>query len=383
MIDWLFGISNIWWQWMVPMSIQVSILFAFVTLFDRLAANRASVWFLTVVWWLVLFKTFCSPALTTPFSVAQIAYASFPVSIRSSQTLDLAPSNFALVCFLVWCGGIILFFGSTVWRFHRLRTACLADPAIPLPSSLDRLTRDLSRQVGLSRKPQIRIQRHVPGPAVIGFFRPVIIMPSNLTTHENSIQVKHALLHELCHLQRRDPFWNFVSLLIQLLYWFHPCVWLARRRLATLRELGCDAMVVRLLDEDAAGYRQTLLHLIDMKLRLSTNAVIGFVDPQSQILTRLEWLSKATRQESMGRRVTSVITIVVLASCFVPLGRPRFATDSKIESQPVRVASPAIGTTHHAADPTLPPIDELRGSLQVRYAVMQMLANQNDSLDTN
>ena len=48
-------------------------------------------------------------------------------------------------------------------------------------------------------------------------------------------------------------------LLLQIVYWYNPLLWLVRRHLHHLRELSCDGTVAELLRERTAAYRQTLL----------------------------------------------------------------------------------------------------------------------------
>jgi bla regulator protein BlaR1 len=52
---------------------------------------------------------------------------------------------------------------------------------------------------------------------------------------------------------------NGVQSLLGILFWYHPAVWLAGRRLRHLRELCCDAAVARRLRERTNAYAATLV----------------------------------------------------------------------------------------------------------------------------
>ena len=106
--------------------------------------------------------------------------------------------------------------------------------------------------------PPVIVRDDVRGPCVVGVLRPAVVLPSFML--DRRVELEHAVLHELAHVKRRDPLVNALCLGLHLVYWFHPMVWFARRRLATLREVACDARAVA-----ASGtpddYRTTLLRL--------------------------------------------------------------------------------------------------------------------------
>jgi pyruvate-formate lyase-activating enzyme len=48
-------------------------------------------------------------------------------------------------------------------------------------------------------------------------------------------------------------------MLLQIVYWYNPLLWLVRQQVHHLRELSCDGTVAELLRERTLAYRQTLL----------------------------------------------------------------------------------------------------------------------------
>jgi Zn-dependent protease with chaperone function len=89
---------------------------------------------------------------------------------------------------------------------------------------------------------------HVTGdgaPAVVGLFRPRILLPAGIERVLTPSELEAVLLHEGTHARRRD---NFIRLLHEIgvcVLWFHPLVWLAGSRISLFRELSCDESVVR------------------------------------------------------------------------------------------------------------------------------------------
>jgi hypothetical protein len=99
-------------------------------------------------------------------------------------------------------------------------------------------------------------------PALFGFFRPSILLPSDLAQSTDLRRLRLVCLHEIAHLKRRDILINWLAIFAQALHWFNPLVWLTLRRLRADQELLCDADVMRILHPDEhRAYGETLLAL--------------------------------------------------------------------------------------------------------------------------
>src|SRR6185312_11320766 len=82
------------------------------------------------------------------------------------------------------------------------------------------------------------------GPAVIGFLRPVLVLPEGLAERLTPAELEAVLEHELQHAHRRDNLLTLPLLLAQALFWFHPLVWWLGGRLLAERERACDEAVL-------------------------------------------------------------------------------------------------------------------------------------------
>ncbi len=102
---------------------------------------------------------------------------------------------------------------------------------------------------------------------MIGYFRPVILLPLGLLTGLSSDQVEAILIHELAHIRRYDYLVNGLQTLVEGLLFYHPAVWWVGRLMRSEREHCCDDVVVD-LQGDARGYAVTLA-----RLELSRGAV--------------------------------------------------------------------------------------------------------------
>jgi beta-lactamase regulating signal transducer with metallopeptidase domain len=296
-----------------------------------------------------------------------------------------------IVLFVGWAAVAVLCGATAVWRYGGHRRNWLRTPAQPMPDWLRLAAVQFSQQLRLLAVPEIRIQAGGCGPAVVGFFRPVVVLPSAYVAEASPVHVRHALLHELAHIRRRDPLWNLVCLVLQLVYWFHPLVWLVRRRLSTLRELGCDELVTQVLGREAPAYRNTLLELAGARLVIPAAGTLGLFHHRSQILTRLEWLARSPGPRRRWRWVVTAATLWLLAVCCVPLARPALTAEplpGARTATAVETDTPSTAATAAEAAYVPPRDDEiafsdLQGSLQVRFAVMRLLAREHERSRSN
>jgi uncharacterized protein (TIGR03435 family) len=83
-------------------------------------------------------------------------------------------------------------------------------------------------------------------PGIVGFWRPVLVLPARLLEHLNSRQLDAVLRHELCHVRRRDNFFAAIHMVVEAIFWFNPLVWWIGSRMVEERELACDEEVLRM-----------------------------------------------------------------------------------------------------------------------------------------
>jgi TonB family protein len=156
----------------------------------------------------------------------------------------------ALVLLGVWAVGFTAVAGRWVMRaleLHRLLRA-----ATPYAAALPRSTGRL----------EVRTTSALVEPALVGVFRPVLLLPQGLVEHLSPAQVDAVLAHELSHWRRRDNLTAAVHMLVEAAFWFHPFVWWIGARLVEERERACDEAVVR-AGHDGRTYAEGILKVCE------------------------------------------------------------------------------------------------------------------------
>ena len=162
------------------------------------------------------------------------------------------------IVLLTWLGIGALILGRIVvgmawmWRLAR-RAEPLSGPnwLLPLGRVIQRL--DLRTAVRVVRSDAAAM------PVTCGVLRPAIVLPAESETWTEERR-EAVLLHELAHVRRGDLATHLIAWVACSLYWFHPLVWVAARRLRHESERACDDLVL------GAGTRASEYagHLLDI-----------------------------------------------------------------------------------------------------------------------
>jgi beta-lactamase regulating signal transducer with metallopeptidase domain len=104
----------------------------------------------------------------------------------------------------------------------------------------------LQRRLGLERTIRYCECRWLQAPAVIGWFRPIVLLPVTALTGLSEEQLQSVIVHELAHIQRLDPFVNVFQISVETLLFYHPAVWWLNKRIRGEREHCCDDVAVSL-----------------------------------------------------------------------------------------------------------------------------------------
>jgi len=113
----------------------------------------------------------------------------------------------------------------------------------------------------------IRLLRcdRVKGPTVLGWLKPVVLVPGFALTGLSPQQLELILAHELAHILRHDYAVNLIQSVVEVLFFYHPAVWWISAKIRQERELCCDALAVRHAG-DALDYARALTHLETLSL---------------------------------------------------------------------------------------------------------------------
>ncbi|WP_316837976.1 M56 family metallopeptidase [Pedobacter nutrimenti] len=181
-------------------------------------------------------------------------------------------------------------------------------------------------------------------PVVIGYLKPLILIPVGLITALNQAQVEAILLHELAHIRRKDGLINLIQILMETLLFFNPAIWWLSSLIRSERENCCDDIAVQHLNSpvDLMGAMVYFEQYRQQQDKLS----LAFSGASARMPARMERLLKG-KKNSPGKLdllvIALLLTIGTLAMVLGPRNQVQF-----LVKVPVSVGKPSAEANRKA-----------------------------------
>lgn len=225
---------------------------------------------------------------------------------------------------IYWTAGLVSLWlaGSVFWfalaTFRVISFGRLVRRAAPAPEYLQAAARQLASRFGLRRCPEVHVvATRVPPLLWKTGRRALIVLPSDLVDQLGRTEQTALVAHELAHYRRADHLIRWTEATILGLYWWHPVVWWARRRLHQAEEQCCDAWVLWALPGEAKRYAHALVTAVDFLsgARAVLPATTSNMEQIGTLRRRLEMILS----RSLRRRMSWFGIVVVLMAAVLVL----------------------------------------------------------------
>jgi bla regulator protein BlaR1 len=172
------------------------------------------------------------------------------------------------------------------------------------------------RQLGIARPIRVVESALIEVPALHGVFWPTLLLPAGFAESFEPDELRHVILHELCHLRRHDIAVNWLLTAVQALHWFNPVVWFAVSRIEEERELACDELTLSCLRQNERfGYGRTILKLLDrFRSAESVPALVGIVNPKHRMRRRIMMIGTVRKGSPFSGPVLAAMTLICLVA---------------------------------------------------------------------
>ncbi|MEW4528712.1 M56 family metallopeptidase [Maioricimonas sp. JC845] len=309
--------------------LQVTVLVVIVAGLLRLTA-RSRPHLAYVLWLVVLLKCLVPPVWSSPSSVwnwlplptvmhgdrarlqkeeqpGGVRYFAAPVVGRAATGIDPPATAAALVSrhagggrlpgfltgllLVVWGIGTCCWIAVTCIRVRRCRRRIHQGLQEP-PEELLQLMSCLRQRLGVRHRVRLHVTEAPIGPAVMGWLRPVLVLPAAIVRGKSAQELEPLVAHELIHIRRGDLWTGLLQAGAGAVWWFHPLVAYAGRSLSRETERCCDEQVVAELGCDPVRYACCLLDVLERKRELSAVPVVPGLRPVDVTRDRMERIMK-------------------------------------------------------------------------------------------
>ncbi|HVV71915.1 MAG TPA: M56 family metallopeptidase, partial [Verrucomicrobiae bacterium] len=230
-----------------------------------------------------------------------------------------------------------------LWWVRRVRTVQVqeVEPALRAVLEYLKCRFEIRRPVRLVKSALAEV------PMVVGWLRPVILLPGTALTGLTLEQLESILAHELAHVRRLDYLVNALQNLIETLMFYHPAVWWVSRCVREEREHCCDDLVVRVC-EDRVLYARALFRLEELR---GTPSRLVFAASGGSLLQRIRRLVgggpetwPVSVREFSGLTLLAVGCVLVLAGACLLVGTRTYSGTARIRLEPQRPAAMPMPT---------------------------------------
>ena len=203
--------------------------------------------------------------------------------------------------------------------------------------------RSLGALSGSSRV--LRAESSAGCPALVGVFRPKLILPADFELRYTPQERSLILVHERVHLLRGDAFWNALVALLSCLFWFNPLIHFAAGRLRVDQELACDAAVINRYPVSRRVYAGAMLKTLLADAALPIGCHWRSIHPLKERLEMLKESAPGPIRREIGRVFVAIASLAV--------GYVAWASDPVADPAPL-------------AEPPVAPTEEYRGPIDIR-----------------
>jgi bla regulator protein BlaR1 len=215
-------------------------------------------------------------------------------------------------------------------------------------AELTRLLDEVSIWFGRFSNVRVLVSSHIDTPTLIGWLKPVILLPSAVALGFPRHQLELILAHELGHLRRHDHLVNLAQVVVETLLFYHPVVHWISREVRHEREICCDRLVLSVSERKPSDYARTLAALESVRqvpVQLAVAATGGLLVDR---VRRILGMQSSSPQRFGFMRLTLAIAALV---CLLGISLQFDRTD--VESDSVDVMAVSRPSLRDYAEPKL------------------------------
>lgn len=235
---------------------------------------------------------------------------------QANRVVDAASSAPPLPSGLWLAGSIGL---AAIAAVRTWRHAGMLRRASAAPAAVESMVREVADSLGLRRAPEALMVAARVSPMIWCGRRARLILPAELWDELDEAGRRAVIVHELAHLKRRDHWVCWAELIAVAVYWWHPVVWIVRRRLREEADLCCDAWVTMSLPRSRRAYAEALLETrrFISEAKAAPPAVgLGAISGRARHFAR-RLTMVMTQRTAPGRSISGMILALTLGAAGV------------------------------------------------------------------
>ncbi|MFZ1613389.1 MAG: M56 family metallopeptidase [Holophaga sp.] len=253
---------------------------------------------------------------------------------------------------IFWAAGtgtMMLRLAGGVWWLDRAYLAQAQRVSESWQATLD----SLSRRMGFKSAVPLLESQKADTPLVIGWFKPVILIPTSALLHLSPQALEAVLAHELAHIRRLDYLANLLQCLAEAFLFFHPAAWWLSRQIRELREHCCDDAAAALCG-DPMILAEGLSTLERLRRSLHSNPEPALAAAQGKLMFRITRLFRPQEVQAPSLRGLAMTLVGVSLIGAVALTAQQATAAKKAPSTAAKAPAPSLRIAYQPPPPPYP-----------------------------
>ncbi len=212
----------------------------------------------------------------------------------------------------LWFLGMILFLakmlGGLIYS-ERMKIVGIT----PFPESWNKSISNLKAKMNINRPVQLVESCLANVPMIIGYIKPVVLIPLGALSGIPRDQMEAIIAHELAHIRRNDFLVNIFQSIIESVFFYHPAIWWISGIIRKEREHCCDDLAVSVCEESVV-YAKALANLQERSFATPFCAV-ALAKRRYSLLTRIKRLTRkpATNTNPAEKWITFAVMVLIIS----------------------------------------------------------------------
>ncbi|MDB4922394.1 M56 family metallopeptidase [Mucilaginibacter sp.] len=240
-----------------------------------------------------------------------LPYLNLPTSTHyQSAWYDTIAGYLPFIC-AIYFTGLTINLARLAMEWNKIRQIKLS----LLPAGqMQEFINSFAKKLNISKHVNLKFSELIDVPCVIGFFKPLILLPVTICVNLSADEVEAILLHELSHIKRNDYVVNLLQQFITVLLFFNPFTQLINRIINQERENGCDDLVVEKTGEPLI-YAQALIKLEEAR-KSNLQFALAATGQKFHLLNRIERIMKTKKHiGSIRHLIIALFLLTGTLSC--------------------------------------------------------------------
>ncbi len=227
---------------------------------------------------------------------------------------------------VIWLLGLLFFsfrfLGGLIYTYRLRSRSKKAEN-----KDFNAIIHQVSKKIGLRSRVQLRESSIISSPMVIGFIKPIILLPLGMANGLSLHQVEAILFHEIAHIYRFDYLVNLIQSIVEVVLFYHPVVWWLSAHIRAERENICDDIAIKHTG-NAINYAKALTSLQELNNQ-TPDIVLAFSNKKYRFMNRIRRLLGLPQiNNNLMEGLISSLLLIVSIILFTTHAGPVFAENN-------------------------------------------------------